>query len=432
MRAATLARQVLGSIAVPAVTVTTAPPPSTETPRRQLLPWLGTAARLLLAVVWAWAAVAKMGDPAASVRAVRAYELLPEWLAKGVGYGLPFVEIGLAVLLVAGLATRLAAVLSSTLLVVFLVGIVSAAARGLQIECGCFGGGGQLGAGQSTAYTGEILRDAGLLVVSLFLVWAYRTRFAVDNLIRSSVPQPSVRGPRKTAEARRRLAALLEERRREGERRVRFASAAAALVLVALVGVGIGIQAARIPAPTGPTPAGVSLADGVTIGRSTAPVTLDLYEDPQCPVCAQFEAQVGPAISGWIAGGKVKVRYHVISFLDSASTTKYSSRAANALYAAAGVSSDAFAKYHQLLYQRQPAEGSAGLTDDTLVQLARQAGAGAAADQIRSGAYADYVARATDQSSKDGVTGTPTVRVNGKAVDQPTLDAVTAAVNAAS
>jgi protein-disulfide isomerase/uncharacterized membrane protein YphA (DoxX/SURF4 family) len=414
------------------VTATTAPQPSTETSRRQLLPWLGTAARVLLGVVWVWAAVAKMGDPAASVRAVRAYELLPEWLAKGVGYGLPFLEIGLAVLLIAGLATRLAAVLSSTLLVVFLVGIISAATRGLQIECGCFGGGGQLGAGQSTAYTGEILRDAGLLVVSLFLIWAYRTRFAVDNLIRSYGPQPTVRGPRKTAEARRRLAELLEQRRQQGERRVRLASAATALVLVALVGIGIGVQASRIPAPTGAVPAGVSLADGVTVGRSTAPVTLDLYEDPQCPVCAQFESQVGPAISGWIASGKVRVHYHVISFLDSASTTKYSSRAANALYASAGVSADAFAKYHQLLYQQQPAEGSAGLTEDTLVQLAQQAGAGAAADQIRAGTYADYVATATDQSSKDGVTGTPTVRVNGKAVAQPTLDEVTAAVNAAS
>ena len=145
-------------------------------------------------------------------------------------------------------------------------------------------------------------------------------------------------------------------------------------------------------------------------------MTLDLYEDPQCPVCAQFESQVGPAISDWIASGKVKVHYHVISFLDTASTTKYSSRAANALYAAAGVSPDAFSKYHQLLYQQQPAEGSAGLTEDTLVQLAQQAGAGAAANEIRAGTYADYVAQATDQSSKDEIYGTPTVLVNGKTV----------------
>ncbi|HEY6749103.1 MAG TPA: MauE/DoxX family redox-associated membrane protein [Mycobacteriales bacterium] len=412
-------------------TATTTPPPAEVRPTTRLRPWLGTAARLLLAVTWAWAAVAKMGDPAASLRAVRAYQVLPEWLAQGVGYGLPFLELGLAVLLLIGLATRAAAVVSSALLVVFLTGIVSAAVRGLQIECGCFGGGGQLGAGQSTAYTGEILRDAGLLLVSAFLVWAHRTRYAVDDAIRTAGPEPTIRGPRKTAEGRRRMAEAVERRRVAGERRVRLASAVTGIALVALVGAGIGIQAARIPAPTGPVPAGVSLADGVTVGPASAAVTLDLYEDPQCPVCAQFETQVGPQISTWVAAGTVKVHYHVISFLDSSSSTKYSSRAANALYAAAGVSPTAFARLHQTLFAQQPAEGSAGLTEDKLVQLAQQAGASSAEQQIRSGTYADYVARATDQSSKDGVTGTPTVKVDGKVVANPTLEAVTAAVTAA-
>jgi protein-disulfide isomerase/uncharacterized membrane protein YphA (DoxX/SURF4 family) len=416
---------------VSTATATTTPPPSEVHAVAAWRPWLGTAARLLLAITWAWAAVAKLGDPAASVRAVRAYQLLPEWLAKGVGYGLPFLELGLAVLLLAGLATRVAAVVSSALLVVFLTGIVSAAVRGLQIECGCFGGGGRLGAGQSTAYTGEILRDTGLLLVSAVLFWAYRTRYAVDDAIREAGPEPSIRGPRKTAEGRRRMAEAVERRRVAGERRVRLASGATGIALVAVVAAGIGIQAARIPAPTGPVPAGVSLADGVTVGSASAPVTLDLYEDPQCPVCAQFETQVGPQISKWVTAGTVKVHYHVISFLDSSSTTKYSSRAANALYAAAGVSPTVFATLHQTLYAQQPAEGSAGLTEDKLVQLASQAGASAAEQQIRAGTYADYVARATDQSSKDGVTGTPTVKVNGQAVDQPTLQAVTAAVTAA-
>ena len=181
---------------MPTLTATTAPPPSTEAPPRAAALGRAPAPGCCSAVVWAWAAVAKMGDPAASVRAVRAYELLPEWLAKGVGYGLPFLEIGLAVLLIAGLATRLAAVLSSALLVVFLVGIISAAARGLQIECGCFGGGGQLGAGQSTAYTGEILRDAGLLA-GLGCSWSGRTGpgSRVDNLIRSYGPAADRAGP---------------------------------------------------------------------------------------------------------------------------------------------------------------------------------------------------------------------------------------------
>jgi protein-disulfide isomerase/uncharacterized membrane protein YphA (DoxX/SURF4 family) len=419
---------------VPTATRTPAPPGDRPTTTGRVVPWAGTAARLLLAGVWVWAGLAKIGDPAASVRAVRAYQLLPEWAAKAVGYGLPYLELGLAALLLAGLATRAAAAVSAGLLAVFLAGIVSAAARGLQIECGCFGGGGELGAGQSTAYTGEIVRDAALLAVSGFLVWAHRTRYAADDAVRTAGADPvaSARvGRRRTAEAQRRLADLAERRRREGERRVGVASVLAMVALVAVTGAGIGIQAARIPAPTGPTPSGATIADGVVVGEATAPVTLDVYEDPQCPVCAQFEEQVGPTITGWVDTGRVKVRYHVISFLDRASTTKYSSRAANALYASAAAGPEVFARYHRLLFAEQPAEGSAGLTDDQLVELAEQAGAGSAAAAIRAHTYADHVARATEQSSKDGVTGTPAVFVNGTPLEQPTKEAVTAAVEAA-
>ena len=52
--------------------------------------WTATTARLLLATVWAWAALAKISDPDAAVRAVRAYQLLPEALVRPVAWGLPF------------------------------------------------------------------------------------------------------------------------------------------------------------------------------------------------------------------------------------------------------------------------------------------------------------------------------------------------------
>ena len=54
--------------------------------------WGATVVRLVLAAVWAWVAVARVGDPAASVDAVRAYQLLPDVLERGIGYGLPFVK----------------------------------------------------------------------------------------------------------------------------------------------------------------------------------------------------------------------------------------------------------------------------------------------------------------------------------------------------
>ena len=106
------------------------------------LSYLALGARLALAVVWAWAGVAKIADPDAATRAVRAYELFPEALVKPIAWGLPFVELGLALLLLLGLAYRPAAWVSAVLFVAFIVMIGSAWARGLSIDCGCFGGGG--------------------------------------------------------------------------------------------------------------------------------------------------------------------------------------------------------------------------------------------------------------------------------------------------
>jgi uncharacterized membrane protein YphA (DoxX/SURF4 family) len=146
------------------------------------VPWAATAGRLLLAAVWAWAALAKIADPDASVRAVRAYRILPEGMAELVGWGLPFLELGLAVLLAAGLATRFAAAVSAALLVVFMAAIVSAWARGLRIDCGCFGGGGDDPTAGTGTYLRELLRDGAIAVVATLLAVWPRSRLAVDNL----------------------------------------------------------------------------------------------------------------------------------------------------------------------------------------------------------------------------------------------------------
>ncbi|MER5351303.1 MauE/DoxX family redox-associated membrane protein [Kitasatospora sp. NPDC002551] len=146
--------------------------------------WIGTAARLALAVVWAWAGLAKIADPAEAAQAVRAYEILPESLVKPVGHGLPFLELALALLLVTGLGVRLVAGVSAVLLLAFVGGIASAWARGISIDCGCFGGGGAVDASQ-TEYLQEILRDTGFLLLAGWLLWRPRTKFSVDGLLAS-------------------------------------------------------------------------------------------------------------------------------------------------------------------------------------------------------------------------------------------------------
>jgi uncharacterized membrane protein YphA (DoxX/SURF4 family) len=149
-------------------------------PIGSVLAWIGTLARLVVGVVWIVAGLLKLPDPAASVRAVRAYQLLPEATVTVIGYGLPILEVSLGVLLVIGLGTRAVAALSALLFVAYIVGIASAWARGLQIDCGCFGGGGYA-ADATSKYPAEIARDTGLLALCTFLVVRPRTKVSLDS-----------------------------------------------------------------------------------------------------------------------------------------------------------------------------------------------------------------------------------------------------------
>jgi uncharacterized membrane protein YphA (DoxX/SURF4 family) len=142
--------------------------------------WVSTVARLVLGGVFLVAGALKVIDPQSSVAAVRAYQLLPSSLTTIVGWGLPFAEIALGMLLLIGVATRAVAATSAVLLVVFIAAVASAAARGLSIDCGCFGGGGEVAPGQ-TAYGVEIVRDVGLLLLAVWLVWQPRSRLTLDR-----------------------------------------------------------------------------------------------------------------------------------------------------------------------------------------------------------------------------------------------------------
>lgn len=139
-------------------------------------------ARLVTGGVWVVAGALKIPDPDSSVRAVRAYQLLPEAVVPTVGYVLPVLEIAVGLCLVLGLLVRVNGVLSAILFAAFIIGISAAWARGLEIDCGCFGGGG-VREGASEKYPGEIARDVGLLALSLWLVVRPHTAWAVDNLI---------------------------------------------------------------------------------------------------------------------------------------------------------------------------------------------------------------------------------------------------------
>ena len=152
--------------------------------------WLGTAARLVTGGVWIWAGMLKLPHPEESVLAVRAYQLLPGDTATTVGHLLPVLEVVVGSCLVLGLLTRGAAVASALLFVAFIIGIASVWARGIEIDCGCFGGGGY-DPDATSKYPWEIARDTGLLALSVFLVWLPGSRWALDSVLFRTVPEES-------------------------------------------------------------------------------------------------------------------------------------------------------------------------------------------------------------------------------------------------
>lgn len=146
--------------------------------------WFGLVARLTLGGVLFAAGWLKVFTPAKSQMAVRAYEVLPISVANFFGIALPWFEVGLGILLILGIGVRLSAALGGALMVLFIAAISQAWARGLSIDCGCFGGGGTVEPGQ-TKYLSEILRDTGLALLALYLVRYPLTRFAVEKITKT-------------------------------------------------------------------------------------------------------------------------------------------------------------------------------------------------------------------------------------------------------
>jgi protein-disulfide isomerase/uncharacterized membrane protein YphA (DoxX/SURF4 family) len=388
-----------------------------------------------LAAIWIWAAVEKLGSPRTFVQTVRAYDATPEWLSKAIGYGLPVVELCVGILLAVGVAVRLAAAISAVLFLVFLIGLVQAAARGIQLECGCFGGGG-VTAG-ATSYTLDILRDIGLLVLAAFLiVWSY-TYGSIDAFLgrNDEVAVPSAKRMR-SEQGQRKYNAMLEEKRKAARERAMWVNASMA-VLVVLIGlIGIGVQSSRAKIAGTLTATNASVANGVVFGKKAA-ATVDVYEDFQCPHCLDFETAVHKQMDADVRANKAQVRFHTLAFLDASSNgNNYSTRAANAALCASDASVDDFVALHNLLFTAavQPKEGSNGRSNAELDgyggQVLPKAQVSTYDTCVAQETHKALAEAITERASKDGVNSTPTIKVNGKSIS-PTLAAWNAAIAAA-
>ena len=142
-------------------------------------------ARLIVGGVLLVAGGLKAFVPTESANAVAAYKILPTQIAHIVGYALPWLEIAIGVLLIVGISVRMAAIVAAGIMMIFIAAIISIWARGILIDCGCFGGGGLIDPSKAAEvhrkYAIEIARDIGLALLGVYLYFFPYGLFSIEK-----------------------------------------------------------------------------------------------------------------------------------------------------------------------------------------------------------------------------------------------------------
>jgi protein-disulfide isomerase len=217
--------------------------------------------------------------------------------------------------------------------------------------------------------------------------------------------------------------------------------AALAVLVVGGVVAALAVHARHTHARVAGTPAPLTVTahdsavivtlepDGTQLlGRPDVRRTIDLFEDPICPFCGQFEQSDGARLAHAVDTGQIAIRYHLLNFLDGSSPDRYSTRA-DAAYRCVARTGDgpAYSRFHATLFTvDQPKEDGLVLSNAQLAEIARQSGASAAANCIAAGTEFSAAAQAADTGRTALVAAlhdkaaTPTVLVDGKPADLDT------------
>jgi putative oxidoreductase len=129
-----------------------------------VVPLGSLACRIILAIIFFYAAIEKIADPGEFAGAIYNYQLLPDFAVNALAVILPWVEVIIAMCLVAGFYVRGAALISSALFLTFATALTISLIRGLDISCGCFG------AASGNINWFYLGRDLSFLVMSIFVM----------------------------------------------------------------------------------------------------------------------------------------------------------------------------------------------------------------------------------------------------------------------
>jgi protein-disulfide isomerase len=277
----------------------------------------------------------------------------------------------------------------------------------------------------------------------------------INEELMSPANEPRLSKAERTAQAREKAREIREAQLKKDKRNKLLIGwgIVVAVVVIILIIAGVVTQGIKDNAPVadkGPTPAngnvhgGVTLLKGTEVAKSEAasvdlaalpkapetkpnpvvapgaeaeagkPVKVVAYIDFICPACKQFETAYGETLTKLRDEGKISLEYRPLGFLDLQSTTNYSSRAANAAACVVNTSPDKYAAFADLLFERQPAEGGAGISDDELKKMATEVGAASIDSCVEEKTFRPYVKVATQEAANIGISATPTVFIDGK------------------
>lgn len=181
------------------------------------------------------------------------------------------------------------------------------------------------------------------------------------------------------------------------------------------------------------TPIERPMVDGKALGNPDAPVKIDVYEDFQCPACRSYSENIEPrVVEDFVATGQVYYVYRQFPFLDDRAVGKESDQAANASMCAA--EQDRFWDYHDMLFANWNGENQNSFSNKRLVAFAEALGLDMSAFNscFNNNTYQDEINSELEQGKSIGVSGTPSVLVNGQMVSPgfiPSYDDIAAAVN---
>jgi protein-disulfide isomerase len=255
----------------------------------------------------------------------------------------------------------------------------------------------------------------------------------------SNTPKESKRSTKEKAAAAR-AAAEAEQRKRDT--RVRLIGGAAILVVVALI-IGLGVWGSRqnssaasntgvvadAKVPTGVNGADGANAWGVPYKKVDAKPTLAIWEDFQCPSCAEFEKSFGASVVKLADEGKVNLVWRPTTFLDArfvATSPNPNSSHKAAMAWGCAIDAGKTKEFHSTVFANQPATEGDGYTDAQLTAFATKSGITGDALATWTKCYTDktydqWVTNSFTAFGDEGVPGTPTAYLNGKEVPAATL-----------